>query len=118
MAPPQLHGLLMLPRMELTQAEMVGAEREQLTRTLTAQFQRELQGREETWRRETRRLQEGLQEQLRDAQRSSLEREARGDVEALVHSLHAEFQRDLHQKQDQWKREAKAQVSFGREINI
>lgn len=96
--------------MELAQRELVAAEKEQMMRTLTAQFQRELLARQEEWRRDSRRQLEPLQEQLRDAQRASLETPAKSELDSLVHSLHAEFHRTLHQKQEEWKGETKAQV--------
>lgn len=81
-------------------------------RTLTAQFQRELLVRQEEWRRDSRRQLEPLQEQLRDAQRASLETPAKSELDSLVHSLHAEFHRTLHLKQEEWKAETKAQVGL------
>lgn len=98
--------------MELAQRELVAAEKEQMMRTLTAQFQRELLVRQEEWRRDSRRQLEPLQEQLRDAQRASLETPAKSELDSLVHSLHAEFHRTLHLKQEEWKAETKAQVGL------
>lgn len=98
--------------MELAQRELVAAEKEQMKRTLTAQFQRELMERQEEWRRDSRRQLEPLQEQLRDAQRASLETPAKSELDSLVHSLHAEFHRTLHLKQEEWKAETKAQVGL------
>lgn len=98
--------------MELAQRELVAAEKEQMKRTLTAQFQRELLVRQEEWRRDSRRQLEPLQEQLRDVQRASLETPAKSELDSLVHSLHAEFNRTLHLKQEEWKAETKAQVGF------
>lgn len=98
--------------MELAQRELVAAEKEQMKRTLTAQFQRELLERQAEWRRDSRRQLEPLQEQLRDAQRASLETPAKSELDSLVHSLHAEFHRTLHLKQEEWKAETKAQVGL------
>ncbi|KAG8330761.1 hypothetical protein J6590_055746 [Homalodisca vitripennis] len=97
-------------KMELAQNELVAMEKESTTRALTAQFHRELQTRQEEWRRDSRRQLEPLQEQLKEAQRACMESPPQRETEALVHSLHADFHRSLHQKQEEWRRESKAQV--------
>ncbi|XP_054260791.1 trichohyalin-like isoform X2 [Macrosteles quadrilineatus] len=95
-------------RMELAQTEAIAAEKESIKRSLTAEFQREFHARQEELRREAKQQVELLQEQLRESRR--VESPPRSEVEALVHSLHAEFHRNLNQKQDEWKREHQAQV--------
>uniref|UniRef100_A0A1B6M3K9 Janus kinase and microtubule-interacting protein C-terminal domain-containing protein n=2 Tax=Graphocephala atropunctata TaxID=36148 RepID=A0A1B6M3K9_9HEMI len=97
-------------KMELAQGELVAMEKESTTRALTVQFHRELQARQEEWKRDSRRQLEPLQEQLKEAQRVSLESPPQRETEALVHSLHADFHRSLHQKQEEWRRDSKSQI--------
>lgn len=99
-------------RMALGQSEAVEMQKESTARAVAAEFQREMHAREEELKKEARKQILLLQEQLREALKSQQQDIAQSEKDALIHSLHAEYQRTLHSKQEDWKRETKLQVEI------
>lgn len=91
--------------MALGQSEAIEASKEEISRTLAANFQRTMYARQEEWRRETRKQIDALKEQVREAQRVHDIDPDKNEKDALIRSIQAEFQKMLHNKQEEWKRE-------------
>lgn len=91
--------------MTLGQSEAVEASKEEISRTLIADFQRTMRARQEEWRRETKKQIDALKEQLREAQRVRDTDPDKNEKDSFIRSIQAEFQKTLHNKQEEWKRE-------------
>lgn len=91
--------------MALGQSEAIEASKEEISRTLAADFQRTMHARQEEWRRETKKQIDTLKEQVREAQRIHAIDPDKNEKDALIRSIQTEFQKTLHNKQEEWKRE-------------
>lgn len=91
--------------MALGQSEAIEASKEEISRALIADFQRTMRARQEEWRRETKKQIDALKEQVKEAQRVRGTDPDKGEKDALIRSVQTEFQKMLHNKQEEWKRE-------------
>uniref|UniRef100_A0A1B6D1K9 Janus kinase and microtubule-interacting protein C-terminal domain-containing protein n=2 Tax=Clastoptera arizonana TaxID=38151 RepID=A0A1B6D1K9_9HEMI len=97
-------------KMALSQSEAVEMQKENTRRALAVEFQKEMHAREEELKKEAKRQIVFLQEQLKEAVKSQQQELPPSEKDTLMHTLHTEYQKTLHAKQEEWKRETKLQV--------